>query len=324
MRRTPQEALLIWLIVAFGVAAAARAADPKPTTRPARGGFTGPGVPALAAMRGDYVNVGVRTAERQTDIPRLMAALRKIHATDYMHLVWTQRRYPGGWKDFNRLAPVFQKAGLRLWLYLTPPSEGVPEPFGGDYVRWATECGRIAKKHPCVAGICIDDFNGNVRTFTPAYCRKMMAAAHEDAAHLALLVVCYYGYYARTIGPHIEAGAIDGVIFPYFYPLGNHSDTSRLLPQIRAYRTWLDARTAKGGLTGTMPLVVMVYASKHSASRDRPTPAYVKRCLQIGLQATAAGLADGAVTYCLPKDKPAFLEAAAAAYKRPAGTGKTE
>jgi hypothetical protein len=280
-----------------------------------RGGFTGPAVPSLAPLWGDYVNVGVRTAEGRTDIPKLMAVLEKMKAQDYMHLVWGESRYPGGWEDFKLLAPVFQKAERRLWLYLVPPSEPPkPEPFGYDYVRWAAECAKVAKQYSAVKGICIDDFNGNVRKFTPAYCKRMMDAAHQIAPQLALLVVCYFGYYERTIGPHVEQGAIDGVIFPYFYPHRNHSDASKLLPQIAAYRRWLDGRTRKGGLAKTMPLVVMVYATKHSQSPDKPTPDYIRKCLAIAAGATDKGLADGAVTYCLPKDQPPFVEAVAAVY----------
>ena len=105
------------------------------------------------------------------------------------------------------------------------------------------------------------------------------------------------------------------MIFPYFYPHKNHSDTSKLLPQIKVYRKWLDKCTKKGGLSGKMPLVVMVYAIKHTQSPDDPKPAYIKECIDIGLTATSNGLADGAVTYCLPKHKPQFVEAVSKAYK---------
>ena len=279
-----------------------------------RGGFTGSGVPSLAPLLGDYVNVGVRTPEGRTDIPRLLGLLKKMNAKDYMHLVWKEKRYPSAWQDFKLMAPEFQKRDIRLWLYLTPPSEGVPEPFGGDYARWAVECAKIAKQYPIVTGICIDDFNGNVRTFTPAYCKKMMNEAHKIAPHLSLLVVCYFGY-EKAIAPHVEAGAIDGVIFPYFYPHKNHSDTTKLLPQIKSYRQWLDKMTRAGTLSGKMPLVVMVYATKHSASPNHPTAAYVRKCLDIGLQATQDGLADGVVTYCLPKNRPEFVKQVSLAYK---------
>ena len=282
-----------------------------------RGGFTGPDVPPLPPLLGDYVHVGMTTTQGRTDIPRLLAVLENMKARDYMHLVWGEENYPSAWEDFQLMCPEFQKAGCRLWLYLTPPSEPPPpEPFGDDYVRWAVECAKLAEEYPVVAGICIDDFNGNVNKFTPAYCKEMMDAAHKIAPHLALLVVSYFGYYEKTIAPHVETGVIDGVVFPYFYPHRNHSDTAPLLPQIESYRRWLDERTAKGGLSGSMPLVVMVYATKHSGSPDHPTPAYIKECLNIGLKATEKGLADGVVTYCLPKDKSSFVEAVAAVYER--------
>jgi len=283
-----------------------------------RGGFTGPQVPSLTPLFGDYVHVGATTAAGRTDIRNLLTILDNMNARDYMHLVWGEENYPAAWEDFQLMCPEFQKAArCRLWLYLTPPSEPPPpEPFGYDYVRWAVECAKLAKEYPIVAGLCIDDFNGNVKKFTPRYCKEMMEAAHKIAPHLALLVVCYFGYYEKTIAPHVETGAIDGVIFPYFYPHRNHSDTTRLLPQIETYRRWLDQRTHNGGLTGYMPLVVMVYATKHSGSPDQPTPAYVADCLDIGLEATKKGLADGVVTYCLPKDKPAFVEAVGTIYKQ--------
>ncbi len=286
-------------------------------SRGRRGGFTGPNVPSLAPLLGDYVNVGVRTRQGRTDIAKLLTTLENMNARDYMHLVWGKSNYPSGWEDFHLMAREFQKAGRRLWLYLTPPSEPPPpEPFGYDYVRWAIECAKLAKQYPVVAGLCIDDFNGNVKKFTPAYCKQMMDAAHNIAPHLALLVVCYFGYYEKSIAPHVEKGAIDAVIFPYFYPHRNHSDTSKLLPQIEAYRRWLDEHIHNGGLSGNMPLVVMVYASKHSQSPDQPTPSYVSGCLDIALKATDNGLADGVVTYCLPKDKPSFVHAVGAVYKR--------
>jgi len=296
---------------------AAQSAQKDQTAKPGRrGGFTGPAVPDFVPILGDYASIGVRTAEGRTDIPKLMAALQKIGARDYLHLVWSKELYPNSWDDFVLLAPEFQKAGLRLWLYLVPPSEPpAPEPFGLDYVRWAEECAKLAKRYSCLAGLCMDDFNGNVDKFTPAYCQEMMKAAHTIAPHLAFLVINYFGYYEKSMAEHVRLGAIDGVVFPHFYPQKNHTDTTLLRPQIQAYRAWLDEQTRKGGFSKTMPLVVMVYATKHSQSPDSPTPAFIRKSLEIGLNATDKGLADGVVTYCLPKDRPEFTDAVGAAYK---------
>lgn len=277
-----------------------------PAKAEAAGGFSGPDVPALQPVLGDYVNVGVRTTDNRTDIPVLLSVLKKMGARDYMHLVWKEDTYPHAWEDFQLMAPMFQDAGIRLWLYLTPPSEGVPEPFGEDYIKWAVSCAELAKQYSIIQGICIDDFNGNVKKFTPQYCKEIMQTAHAIASHLSLLVVCYYGY-QNSITAHVEEGAIDGVIFPYFYPHKNLSDTSHLLPQLQTYRKFLDERTAAGGLTNKMPLVLMVYGVKHSQSADAPTPDYVKQCLIIGREATREGLTNGVVTYCLQKHVPEFV-----------------
>jgi hypothetical protein len=274
-------------------------------------------LPPFPPIRGDYACIGVRTPDGRTDIPKLMAALKGMGARDYFHLVWAKPNYPGSWEDFKLLAPHFEKAGMRLWLYITPPSEPpAPEPFGFDYVLWAKELAELAKAHPCVAGLCIDDFNGNVDLFTPAYCREMMTAARAAAPHLALLVTNYFGYYERTMAEHVRQGVIDGVIFPYFYPQRNHSDTTLLGPQIETFRRWLDEQTSQGRQQRKMPLVVMIYAMKHSQSPDVPTPAFVKRCLEIGLEASAKGAADGVMTYGLQKDDPEFIKAVAAVYKK--------
>jgi hypothetical protein len=282
-----------------------------------RRGEGGPaGVRYFGPVIGDYAATGVMRADLRTDLPKLMDALKAIGARDYFHLVWGKPVQVEGWEDFKRLAPECRAAGIRLWLYLVPPSEPPsPEPFGADYPRWAAECATLAKEYPNIAGICIDDFNGNTDFFTPAYCLKMMARARETAPNLALLAVNYFGYYG-SMAEHVRRGAIDGVVFPYFYPHRNHSDTEALLPQIETFRRWLDDQSARGEIERRIPLVVMIYAAKHSQSSDVPSPAYVRRGLEIGLEATGRGWADGVVTYCLPKDRPEFLSAVAAVYKK--------
>jgi hypothetical protein len=270
------------------------------------GGFTGKGVPSLSFVRGDYANDGVTTSTGRTDVPKLVSVLKSINATDYMHLVWTDKRCPQAWADFSIMAAAFQEAGINLWLYLTPPTEGVPDPYGNDFVRWAVECSKLAAKYPVVKGIIIDDFDQNTTLFNPSYCKEMMTAAHKIAPKMSLMIVSYYGQ-DKVISKHVAQGVIDGVILPYFYPQKNLTDTSLLYGQISSYRASLNRMTKIGKINRKMPLVVMVYASKHSQSPDIPTPSYVKDCLDIALTATKNGLANGVVTYRLPKNDPAFL-----------------
>lgn len=278
-------------------------------------GFTGKDVPALSIIRGDYINVGVRTSDGRTDIPKLITALKNVNATDYMNLVWTENRYPNAWSDFPIMAAAFQKVGINLWLHLPPPSEGVPAPYGNDYVRWATECAKVASKYPIIKGISIDDFDQNTNFFTPAYCKKMMDAAHKIAPKLSLLIVSYYGK-EKQIAKYVTLGAIDGIIMPYFYPQKNLTDTSLLMNQISNYRTALDRMSTIGKHKGKMPLFIMVYALKNSESTDVPTPSYVGKCLDIAFVATKYGLANGAIVYGLPKNNDSFMQAVAASFNK--------
>ena len=273
-----------------------------------------PAGPARPFMLGDYCLNGVRTPEGRTDVPKLLAVLKEMRVTDYMHLVWKEKAYPHAWEDFQQMAPAFQKAGIRLWLYLTPPSESPPEPFGSNYVRWATECALVAKQYPVIRGITLDDFNGNVKFFTPEYCRTMMAQARQLAPGLVLFVICYYGYADPFLAPHVKSGAIDGIIWPYYHPHKNHHNTTNLYPQAVRYRAWLEEETRLGGRTERLPLIVMVYGSKIAKAPDACTPPYVQECLTQGLRATREGYADGVMTYCLPKDSPEFIRAVSSVY----------
>ena len=300
---------LLWVVGCVLRAQCAEETSSVSVTHPVRGGFTGSEVPATPLILGDYCLSGVRTSDGRTDLAKLIAALQEMKARDYMHLVWKEKSYPHAWEDFRAMAPEFQKAGIRLWLYLTPPSETPPEPFGKDYVRWARECAALAKQYPIIQGLALDDFNGNVKTFTPDYCRQMMAEAHSIAPKLSLFVICYYGYADPFLAPHVRAGAIDGIIWPYFHPHKNHSNTTNLFPQAAKYRSWLDEQTTLGGLPRPMPLIVMVYGSKMAKAPEACTPAYVQECLKEGLRTVRAGYADGVMTYCLPKDRPEFVAA---------------
>ena len=70
-------------------------------------------------------------------------------------------------------------------------------------------------------------------------------------------------------------------------------------------RIWLDTNSPGKRIK----LLVMIYASKHSEAPTGPEPGYVRDCLAIASQATQEGLADGAVTYVLPKGNQDFLNA---------------
>jgi len=291
-----------------------------PSPRPPLGDF------APSPLLGDYAPTGATTQPgNKVDPWGLMGALTTIHASDYMHLVWGNDEYRDAWNDFEPLAAQCQAAGMRLWLYLTTPSEEPePYPIGFNYVTWAIECAKVAANYPNVAGICIDDFCSNLSntppepSFTPDYCKQMMDEARAIAPNMKLLVVAYWDQMG-SLAKHLESDVIDGVVFPYIRPHYDHTTTDTLMPQIEEFRTSLNKLTNSAGLCRRVSLVVMVYAQSYSLvtslHRSPPTPDYVKACLRIGLDATRRGLADGVVTYCLPKSERTFVEAVAEVYE---------
>ena len=225
----------------------------------------------------------------------------------YLYLVLHSPRTD--WVDFcDEFMPAAQAAGIDVWVYLVPPTEGGPtSPFGpgegysaqAGYVRWAQEIAAQAVKYSRLRGFIMDDFNRNYATFTPYFVGSMMAKAHIICPRLAFQVVNYY----RDITPLFVkkyANCIDGVIFPYT----NLNSTAFLNGQIAAIHKLLQAQPAGTSSTPALPLTVMIYAWSTSWHAEAPTTAYITEALGIAYDNISAGRADGCVTYCLDKSTP--------------------
>jgi hypothetical protein len=161
------------------------------------------------------------------DTPRLIAKLVAGKITTYAFLVWHAK---SDWDDFRlEFMPAAQKAGLTVWLYLTPPTQpvsyGVYYPYGRDYLTWAKQAAKVAVAYPALNGLIIDDFYENTDFFTPTYVRKMMNAAHAIAPALRFLPVNYdLSIRPANATNNISVafataynGLVDGVIFPYLH-----------------------------------------------------------------------------------------------------------
>jgi hypothetical protein len=267
------------------------------------------GTPAVqaAAIRGDYTVDGAQAMDGRAEIPLLISKLKEIAAGHFMHVIWSRdhSRWPHGWEDFQQMAPEFQANGLNLWAYLVPPSEPPdPDPFGHDYIRWGEQIATIAREYPVVQGMVVDDFNGNTNLFTVDYLAQIVARARAIHPSFQFFATSYYGH-TQSFQHHVARGMVDGLVFAYLLPHRDHSTTATLRAQIEELRTWLDANSPMK----RVKLVVMIYASKHSQAPTGPTTAYVRECLEIARQATWEGLANGAVTYVLPKANQGFLDA---------------
>jgi alpha-tubulin suppressor-like RCC1 family protein len=163
---------------------------------------------------------------RHVDTPRLIQKLLAGNIKTYAYLVWHQ---PTDWDDFRlEFLPAAQAAQLKVWLYLTPPSENTGltngyVPFGSNYVNWATETAKLAQQYPVLQALALDDFNGNEAFFTPGYVSNMMAAAHAWCSNLLFVPVNYDLSHSSSNPTKVISPAFainygpycGGVIFPY-------------------------------------------------------------------------------------------------------------
>ena len=187
---------------------------------PGRTAFSVPGV------YGDY-DAEIRESAprsdgiRHIDTPKLLKRLQEGYIRTYAYLIWHEAT---DWDDLRlEFLPAAQKAGITVWVYLTPPSEGSSLPFGSDYVKWATEIAKLSKKYPVLKAFAMDDFENDQNLFTPQYVEEMMKAAHSISPTLAFLPVNYDGSVnsskptttLSTAFTRNYGSLINGVIFPY-------------------------------------------------------------------------------------------------------------
>ncbi len=258
--------------------------------------------PRLSA---DVIQIGSPSDKRRVDIDRLIKHCEDLGVNCYHFLVWHQ---PTDWEDFQSFVAVAEKSGalarrnFTIWVYLVPPSESQEmksEPFGMDYIAWMENIAKFSKDHPVVTAVCIDDFYGseaNRSLYTRDYLRKMREAADKYNPKLALVTVLYWEDVDLKREAEIleEAGviadSIDGILYPYMaQSLGkglSHKDTSQLASEIKRVRDVYPG----------IPVIVDVYVTKHSGSKDFPDPKWVGEMLDI-----SKANADGVALYCMPK-----------------------
>lgn len=249
--------------------------------------------------------IGSANDKRRVDIDWLVKHCEDLGVNCYHFLIWHQ---PTDWQDFQSFVAASEKNGelarrnFTVWVYLVPPSESQEmksEPFAMDYIAWMENISRFSKDHPGVKAVCIDDFYGseaNRKLYTRDYLRKMREAADKYNPKLALVTVLYWD----DVDPEKEvevmeeasviADSVDGILYPYMaqsLKKGlSHKDTSRLASEIKRVRDVYPG----------IPVIVDVYVTKHSGSKDFPDPKWVGEMLDI-----SKSNADGVALYCMPK-----------------------
>jgi len=252
---------------------------------------SGPLVPSITDVKGDYDSVIRETTPRSdgkyhVDTPATINRLLELHVTTYGYLLDSYR----GTEDWESLRlefmPAAQAAGIKVWVYLTPPSEGMSLPYGGNYTEWVKQIATLANAYPNLQAWVIDDFTANLSTFPAANMIALQNYAHTINPQLALFVIAYYEQ-ATSSFANTYKNAIDGIIYP------------------NAERTQLNLSAYIDTLYNNMhpyniPIYIAPYGtfSNYTSMKSAET---LKAEMDIALAKQALGKLQGIIVYCTPK-----------------------
>lgn len=249
---------------------------------------------------GDYAGELRETHQREdgfthVDTPRLVRRLQELGVNTYFYLIWHS---PSDWDDLRKeFLPAASRAGIDVWVYLVPPSEARQqrsEPYGTDYVAWMRAVGHLSRSFPNLKGVVMDDFDHNLSVFTPDYLKRMRQAGQEANPRLRFYPQIYQPAIRQDL-LHRYRGLFDGIVMTYRD--GVYRNTQRL-QQLEHQVVQTSRLLKREGL----PFVLMVHASKLSATPANPSVRYVDEALRTGLKLVSRGKLDGVVTYVLQKE----------------------
>lgn len=132
--------------------------------------------PSIATAGG-----AVRDAKNAIDVDATLDALGRLGATEYLYDLPADSE---AWARLPAFADAAAKRKISVDVYLAPWSQArkggkqrQDGPFGVDYVAWCGAIADLAKDHPAIRGVVMDDFGANVgpERFTP----ELVAAMHR-------------------------------------------------------------------------------------------------------------------------------------------------
>ncbi|WP_327092965.1 NEW3 domain-containing protein [Nonomuraea sp. NBC_01738] len=295
--------LLTTLTTLTTVTTGARAAH-DPDSRRINASITPPGGIKAAQTGGNTVGDVIREERpradgyRHIDTPATIRVLSRLGVNTYVYLIWNS---PTDWQDLvEEFAPAAQKAGIRLWLYLVPPSEcqtnpvkhlngRCSRPFEKDYVKWAEEIAKLSIARPNVAAWALDDFFSQL---PPGEIEEMQRVQDAINPDLGFYTTVYYG---EAVNPHFYdryQGVIDGIIYPYTGANSNTQDASRIRPNLEA----ILALTEPRGLG----VVLLAYTGRYLSAIVPPTDRYIADVITETRPFMRSGRLMGITLYGLP------------------------
>ncbi|HLL69404.1 MAG TPA: hypothetical protein VK453_27360 [Micromonosporaceae bacterium] len=284
-------------LIAAVVAATVLGAAPGPVSAAAA-----PDVAGIAqGTRATYASP-VKRADGRVDTPATIDRLQAAHANTYAFLVKGQ----ADWDDLSRdFVPAAQQAGIKVWVYLLPPSECPPgpppdyscstyAPHKNNYVAWGKAVAELSQRYPTVTAWAVDDFTSlhNVSHFTPAYVAEMRRTTAAIQPALDFYPLVYVDAVNESFLLKYE-GLIDGLIMPYRDGAGRNTLwTGALGPQLDVATALLDRHGLKA--------VLMVFAKGFGGTTVQPDVEYVRTVTSIGMEYTRDGRLAGVIQYQLP------------------------
>ena len=254
---------------------------------------------------GDYALPPPRTLHEEGREPidnrALVESLKRLGANTYAYLIWKDSG--NEWKNLPAFLDLARTAGIEVWVYMVPPTE-LPKtasgeidypPYQDNYPAWGTAVAELARSHPNLTALVMDDFAVNLKKFTPGYLREMRSQMTKSNPSLGFIPILYWRDLAgdnRQLVARYHS-LFDGVIFPYANdPKKSLTTTASEARQIR--------ETSAAARRYGLPIVVMIYGYRYPYLPP-PTAAYIGRAVDIGLDASRRGITEGVVTFCLNK-----------------------
>jgi hypothetical protein len=252
---------------------------------------------------GNTVDTEIRYSQPGADgyyhinVKATIAQLKKLHVNTYLYLIWHS---PTDWSDLNNgFLAAARQAGIKVWVYLVPPSECDPaawcsDPYQENYVKWAQAIAKLSTEYKNLTGWAIDDFTNaqNSALFTPSYMQQIKQATDAINPNLGLYTTAYYPTAISDAFYQEYAPYIKGIIFPYRdSPDANTQNAVDLAPE-------LDAVTADAGKYG-VNVMLEIYTGRYSTF-DEPTVSYVQATTGTGLRYASEGKIQGIISYGTP------------------------
>ncbi len=123
----------------------------------------------------------LRSADGTVDAARTLDAIRARGSHTYSYLIYPKAGYHAerDWASLPAFLVAARARGIKVTVTLTPPattssvvqpcSSNLLKPFGGRYDTWMVELGRLARRHPNLTAVAMDDYaySSTKRATTP-------------------------------------------------------------------------------------------------------------------------------------------------------------